>query len=48
MFSFIYPLLILYRQMPALTRRGKRELPRDAEEDEDGACPDPRPAGSKS
>ena len=35
-FGLISPFLILYRQMPALTRRGKRQLPRDIDKDEDG------------
>ena len=35
-FCFISPLLILYKQMPASMRKGKRELPMDIEEDKDG------------
>jgi len=32
---FFFFFLILFRQMPALTRQGKRQLPGDLEEDED-------------
>ena len=34
-FGFISPFLILYRQMPTLTWRGKWQLARDIDEDED-------------